>query len=56
MTAVISPKGAIMYKSALAGSIVLLIQSVAAVAAPSTLFGMWKGSTYKERRRGTTCV
>ena len=32
-----------------AGSVVFLIQSLAAVAAPSTLFGRWKGSTYKEK-------
>jgi len=31
------------------GSITFLIQSLVAVAAPSTLFGRWKGSTYREK-------
>ena len=32
-----------------AGSVVFLVQSLVAVAAPSTLFGRWRGSTYKEK-------
>ena len=32
-----------------AGSVVFLIQSLVAVAAPSTLFGRWRGSTYREK-------
>ncbi|RLF98906.1 MAG: DUF2207 domain-containing protein, partial [Candidatus Wolframiiraptor sp.] len=31
------------------GSLIFLIQSLVAVAAPSTLFGRWRGSTYKEK-------
>jgi len=38
-----------MSLDALLGSIVLLIQSIVAVVAPSTLFGRWKGSAYKEK-------
>jgi len=32
-----------------AGSVILLIQSIAALAAPLTLFGRWKGMMYKEK-------
>jgi len=33
----------------LMGSMAFLIQSLVAVAAPSTLFGRWRGSTYREK-------
>ncbi|MCD6235985.1 MAG: DUF2207 domain-containing protein, partial [Thaumarchaeota archaeon] len=43
------PEFALMIEKSVAYSVIFLVESIVAVIAPSTLFGKWKGSAYKEK-------